>query len=194
MPVKRLFNCTTVWLNNTEERRRDFFKWQCGDTMRSRECVCVCVRMLFWMIERGDFKAPLSSCREAKWTHTNQAPTHSVCPPLAIVSGFVCLLLWKTDCTYSYCKRGEGERKWAWCYCAWAICLWKVRITSAATDMQQSLQLQQFTWNRINRLISEILCVTWAKPWGQTHHNNLAVQTLPPAVSTGVLRGRKAAK
>lgn len=61
-------------------------------------------------------------------------------------------------------------------------------------------ELQQFTWNKINglekfRTISFLsIQVTRAKPWRQIYHYNLAVQTLPPAVSTGVLRGRTGRK
>lgn len=56
-------------------------------------------------------------------------------------------------------------------------------------------KLQRFTWNKISQILLFFsIEATWAMPWGQTYHYNLAVQTLPPAASTGVLTGRKSSK
>lgn len=54
------------------------------------KCMCVC-SFEKWMIQWGDFKAPLSSAKEAKWRHRT-GHLHILCLSVVTLSGF-CLPL-----------------------------------------------------------------------------------------------------
>lgn len=110
------------------------------------------------MTERGDFKAALSSCREAERTHTNQTPPHALCPSLSASHSKTSFI--------QIVRLGPVRQP-------------EHHVHSNGLSVQSIGQFQKYCELSL-----------WGLGGGAYHHN-LAVQTLPPALSTGAPRGKK---